>query len=127
MRRNGKERKDRTSGGSQRPYQEIVGRTWIFRGSHRGRVTKRNIIWHELIGLKVRVVNSMHPGFVGIEGYVVDETRNMLVIVGDKVWKVPKDVCIFEFETEDGAKIKIPGERLVGRPEMRLKKRWRKW
>ena len=71
-------------------------------------------------------MGSTHPGFVGIEGYVVDETRNTLVIVGEKVWRVPKDVCIFEFETEDGTKIKIPGERLVGRHEMRLKKRWRK-
>ncbi|AFN04825.1 ribonuclease P protein component 1 [Pyrococcus furiosus COM1] len=51
----------------------------------------------------------------------------MLVIAGEnKVWKVPKDVCIFEFETWDGTKIKISGEKLVGRPEMRLKKRWRK-
>ncbi|ASJ17559.1 ribonuclease P [Thermococcus chitonophagus] len=98
----------------------------MFRGSHRGRVNRKNIIWHELIGLRVRVVGSTHPGFVGIEGYVVDETRNTLVIVGEKVWRVPKDICIFEFETEDGTKIKIPGERLVGRPEMRLKKRWRK-
>ncbi|MFA4700980.1 ribonuclease P protein component 1 [Pyrococcus kukulkanii] len=126
MRRNGKERKDRAPGRSQGPYQEIIGRTWIFRGSHRGRVNRKNIIWHELIGLRVRVVGSTHPGFVGIEGYIVDETRNTLVIVGEKVWRVPKNVCIFEFETEDGTKIKIPGERLVGRPEMRLKKRWRK-
>ncbi|MFA4641013.1 ribonuclease P protein component 1 [Pyrococcus kukulkanii] len=126
MRRNGKERKDRAPGRSQGPYQEIISRTWIFRGSHRGRVNRKNIIWHELIGLRVRVVGSTHPGFVGIEGYIVDETRNTLVVVGEKVWRVPKNVCIFEFETEDGTKIKIPGERLVGRPEMRLKKRWRK-
>nr|1V76_A Chain A, RNase P protein Ph1771p [Pyrococcus horikoshii]1V76_B Chain B, RNase P protein Ph1771p [Pyrococcus horikoshii] len=96
-------------------------------GAHRGRVTRRNIIWHELIGLRVRIVGSTHPAFVGIEGYVIDETRNMLVIAGDRIWKVPKDVSIFEFEADDGTKIKIPGERLVGRPEMRLKKRWKKW
>ncbi|AAL81940.1 ribonuclease P [Pyrococcus furiosus DSM 3638] len=127
MWRNSEERENRTSGRSQGSYQEIIGRTWIFRGAHRGRVNKKNIVWHELIGLKVRVVNSTHPGYVGIEGYVIDETRNMLVIAGEnKVWKVPKDVCIFEFETWDGTKIKISGEKLVGRPEMRLKKRWRK-
>ncbi|WP_148236175.1 ribonuclease P protein component 1 [Pyrococcus yayanosii] len=126
MRRNSKERKNRASGRPQRQGQEVAGRTWIFRGAHRGRVTRRNIIWHELIGLKARIVKATHPGYLGIEGYVIDETRNTLVIAGKKIWVVPKDVVEIEFELEDGAKIKIPGRELVGRPEMRLKKRWRR-
>ncbi|AEH23855.1 ribonuclease P protein component 1 [Pyrococcus yayanosii CH1] len=89
-------------------------------------MTRRNIIWHELIGLKARIVKATHPGYLGIEGYVIDETRNTLVIAGKKIWVVPKDVVEIEFELEDGAKIKIPGRELVGRPEMRLKKRWRR-
>ncbi|WP_010479075.1 ribonuclease P protein component 1 [Thermococcus zilligii] len=125
MRRNRKEWKDRAPGRPQREGQEIAGRTWIFRGAHRGRVTAKNILWHELIGLKAKVIRASHPELVGIEGYVLDETRNTLTILGDRVWTVPKDVAEFEFETAAG-KIRVNGINLVGRPEMRLKKRWRK-
>ncbi|BAD85722.1 ribonuclease P component, Rpp29 homolog [Thermococcus kodakarensis KOD1] len=125
MRRNGKERKDRTAGRPQRQGQEVAGRAWIFRGAHRGRVTRKNIIWHELIGLKAKVIRASHPELVGIEGYVLDETRNTLVLVGDRVWVVPKDVVEIEFDLGN-EKIRVNGKDLVGRPEMRLKKRWRK-
>ncbi|ASJ00107.1 ribonuclease P [Thermococcus gorgonarius] len=89
-------------------------------------MTAKNIIWHELIGLKAKVIRASHPELVGIEGYVLDETRNTLTIVGDRVWTVPKDVAEFEFETAAGKRIRVNGSKLVGRPEMRLKKRWRK-
>ncbi|ASJ02230.1 ribonuclease P [Thermococcus profundus] len=89
-------------------------------------MTARNIIWHELIGLKAKVIRASHPELVGIEGYVLDETRNTLTIGGDRVWTVPKDVVEFEFETAAGERIRVDGRNLVGRPEMRLKKRWRK-
>ncbi|WP_209476031.1 ribonuclease P protein component 1 [Thermococcus stetteri] len=125
MRRNRKEGKDRAPGRPQRPYQEIARRPWIFRGAHRGRVTRKNIIWHELIGLKAKVIRASHPELVGIEGYVLDETRNTLTLVGDKVWVIPKDVVEIEFDLGN-EKIRINGKDLVGRPEMRLKKRWRK-
>ena len=89
-------------------------------------MTRKNIIWHELIGLKAKIIRASHPELVGIEGYVLDETRNTLTIVGDRVWTVPKDVVEIEFETAAGEKIRVDGKSLVGRPEMRLKKRWRK-
>ncbi|MCD6524026.1 MAG: ribonuclease P protein component 1 [Thermococcus sp.] len=126
MRWNREKGKDRAPGRSQRPYQTVAGRAWIFRGAHRGRVTRKNIIWHELIGLKAKIIRASHPELVGIEGYVLDETRNTLTIVGDRVWTVPKDVVEIEFETAAGEKIRVDGKSLVGRPEMRLKKRWRK-
>lgn len=88
-------------------------------------MTRKNIIWHELIGLKAKVIRASHPELVGIEGYVLDETRNTLVLVGDRVWVVPKDVVEIEFDLGN-EKIRVNGKDLVGRPEMRLKKRWRK-
>jgi len=88
-------------------------------------VTRKNIVWHELIGLKAKIIRASHPELVGIEGYVLDETRNTLTIGGEKVWVVPKDVVEIEFDLGD-KKIRINGRELVGRPEMRLKKRWRK-
>lgn len=85
-------------------------------------MTKKTLLMHELIGLKVKVIKSSHPGLIGIEGYVIDETKNTLTILGTKVWAIPKIVAEFEFEVDD-KKIRIKGEELVGRPEMRLKKR----
>ncbi|HIP89199.1 MAG TPA: ribonuclease P protein component 1 [Thermococcus paralvinellae] len=125
MRGNGKEGKDRASRGSQRKGQAIAGRVWIFRGIDRNRVNKKTLIWHELIGLKVKIRRSSHPELVGVEGYVIDETKNTLIIVGKKVWVIPKNVAEFEFEIGD-KKIVIDGKELIGRSEMRLKKRWKR-
>ncbi len=88
-------------------------------------MTPKNIVWHELIGLKAKIIRASHPELVGLEGYVLDETRNTLVLAGERVWVIPKDVVWLEFEV-DGKRIQINGKELVGRPEMRLKKRWRK-
>ena len=88
-------------------------------------MTVKNIVWHELIGLKAKIIRASHPELVGLEGYVLDETRNTLVLAGERVWVIPKDVVCIEFEVE-GKRIQINGKELVGRPEMRLKKRWRK-
>ncbi|NJE84980.1 ribonuclease P protein component 1 [Thermococcus sp. CX2] len=125
MRRNCKERKDRAPGRPQGKGQEVASRPWIFRGLDRNRVTARNIIWHELIGLKAKIIRASHPELVGIEGYVLDETRNTLTIGGERVWVIPKDVVELEFEVGD-KRIRIDGRELIGRPEMRLKKRWRR-
>lgn len=91
-------------------------------------MNRKTLIWHELIGLKVKIRRSSHPELVGVEGYVIDETKNTLIIVGEKVWNVwiiPKNVAEFEFEIGD-KKIVIDGKELIGRPEMRLKKRWKR-
>jgi len=88
-------------------------------------VNQKKIIWSELIGLKAKIIRASHPELVGIEGYVLDETRNTLTIGGEKVWVIPKDVVELEFEAGN-KRIRIEGKNLIGRPEMRLKKRWRR-
>jgi ribonuclease P protein subunit POP4 len=45
--------------------------------------------------------------------------------LGEKVWIVPKKEVEIEFEI-DHKKILIKGKELIGRPEMRLKKRWKR-
>jgi len=53
---------------------------------------------------------------------VADETRNTIVIMGlGRSWVVPKAVADFELELEDGSRLVVRGEDLLGRPEMRLK------
>ncbi len=76
-----------------------------------------------LIGSRVSVVMSSHPGLIGIEGEVVDETKNMLVIrtkSGDK--KVPKNTSVFQITLPNGNQIKIDGVKIVGRLEDRIRK-----
>ncbi|WP_423792862.1 ribonuclease P protein component 1 [Methanocaldococcus indicus] len=86
----------------------------------------RDILRHELIGLDVEIVDSTNKCLVGIKGTVVDETRNMLIIEKEngKIVKVPKDVCIFLFNLKK-CKVKVIGKLLVGRPEERLKKKFK--
>jgi ribonuclease P protein subunit POP4 len=87
------------------------------------------VLQHEFIGLKAKVVRSSHPGYVGISGKVIDETRNTLIIRHkgrDKV--IVKDVAVFHFVFPDGTTVEIEGKAIVGRPEDRLKKRLkRRW
>ena len=72
----------------------------------------------EFIGKSIRVLKSSNPSEVGLTGYVVDESRNMLVIdteTGEKKL-IKKNVVI-----EMSGKI-IYGKDIVGRPEDRIKR-----
>jgi len=88
------------------------------------------ILGDELIGLHVRVEKSSDKGREAIEGRVVDETRNTLVVEtahGDKT--VPKAECTFSFDYK-GVWTEVDGRLLVARPEDRIKKAkhlGRKW
>jgi ribonuclease P protein subunit POP4 len=92
------------------------------------RITPQNILRHELIGLDVKVVHAKNPEIRGVKGRVVDETRNMISVVerGTKLF-IPKDVATFRFKLHDGTVVDVNGERLVARPENRLKTKVRRW
>ncbi len=91
-------------------------------------ITPWNIARHELIGLKVRVADSANKYYVGIEGRVVNETKNMLIIEcrDGKERKVAKKGTVFWFWLPDGAIVEVNGNLIIGRPEERLKKRFPK-
>ncbi len=79
---------------------------------------KSEVARHELIGLKCRITHAAHPGLIGLEGIVVDETKHMLVLSnGMKEKKIPKSEVVLKF-----GEIEIEGKELVGRPEDRVKK-----
>jgi len=91
-------------------------------------ITPKNIFRHELIGLHVKVASSTHEGFIGIEGKVVDETKNTIRIETDKDEKiVPKGAATFHFYLPDGNIIEIEGKIIIARPEDRIKKKFRKF
>ena len=79
---------------------------------------KKDIRRHELIGLPVLITKSSNPTLVGVEGEVVDETRNTLKIrTTTGVKQVLKNICTFDFKG-----VQIDGNDILGRPENRLKK-----
>lgn len=91
-------------------------------------IIPQNILRHELIGLNVRVVQSTNPDARAIRGVVVDETRNMLTIRGKKgKVTIPKNIATFRFKLPSGVRVDVNGERLVAKPENRLKTRVRRW
>ncbi len=91
-------------------------------------ITPNNIFRHELVGLPVKVARSTHDGFSGIEGKVVHETKNTIVIEDDETEKiVPKGVATFHFNLPDGNVVEIEGKIIIARPEDRIKKKFRKF
>jgi len=83
-----------------------------------------NITKHELIGLDVTVVESKNKSETGIQGTVIDETRNMLSIKNEiEEKKVAKRNSKFMFTLPDNRKVIIDGNLLVGKPEARIQKR----
>ena len=88
---------------------------------------KPSIIQNEFIGLKAKVVRCSNLNVVGIEGKVVNETRNTFEIIDKtKSRVVIKDTDIFEFTMPDKTIVEMDGKILVGRPEDRIKKRPRR-
>ena len=86
-------------------------------------ITPNNILYHELICLPTKVVDSRIKSLVGLKGKVVMETKNMLYVDdGTKVRAVPKKVSVFEFILPSGHSIKLSGISIIGRPESRLSK-----
>jgi len=89
----------------------------------------KEIIRHELIDLHVKVVDSTDPSIIGMEGRVIDESRNTLTIEkkDGKTKSLIKENCVFSFEYKKGNYVKIIGKLLVARPEDRIKKKIKKW
>ena len=82
------------------------------------------VVQQELVGLNAKVVRSSHPGYVGIAGKVLDETRNTILILHKNKKKIViKNTAVFNFTMPDGTIVEIEGKAIIGRPEARIKKR----
>jgi ribonuclease P protein subunit POP4 len=79
----------------------------------------------EFIGKIVKVAESSNKDLIGIEGKIVNETRNMFEIETiEAVKKVQKKVCKFLFADEG---ILIDGSIINFRPEDRLNCKFKEW
>lgn len=89
------------------------------------KITPYNILRHELVGSHTKVVESSCPQYKGIEGAVIGETKNTLVIrtaKGDKT--LPKKDNVFEISV-DSLRVLVDGPLIIGRPEDRIKNKVR--
>jgi len=76
---------------------------------------------HELIGLQVAIVRASDPSLIGVQGLVVDETRNTVVVeAGGREKRVPKQGSRFRFQIQGG--LEVDGDEIMFRPEDRVKK-----
>tara|TARA_Y100000310_G_scaffold244040_1_gene248715 strand:- start:1281 stop:1547 length:267 start_codon:yes stop_codon:yes gene_type:complete len=85
-------------------------------------ITPKNLIRHELIGLVVEVVGAKNPCQVGIKGKVVDETRHTLLVATSNGEKRLMKRCVVIRVKLKSQRVEVDGERLVGKPEERIKK-----
>ena len=91
-------------------------------------ISPRNILRHELIGLKADVVSSRNPSHRAVKGFIVDESMKTLVIEQDGESKrVPKRDATFIIKLPSGL-VEVEGAALYGRPpdrvQKKIKRRW---
>ncbi|MGM0509993.1 MAG: ribonuclease P protein component 1 [Thermoplasmatota archaeon] len=76
---------------------------------------------HELIGTRVEVTDAPHKGYIGIEGKVVDETKNTISLENGDVKQIPKKGATFKVQIKNYDAL-IKGNRLAHRPHERIKR-----
>jgi len=82
-----------------------------------------NIFFHELIGLRVRVLRSLIPSHEGLEGTVLFEGERSLVLeVGGRRVTVLKPGSRFLFWLPSGEAVEVEGDSILGDPAERTKR-----
>ncbi len=84
--------------------------------------SNRNIVLGELIGLKVKIIDSLDRKQKGAVGNVVDETKNTIVMeTAEGKRSFIKGISRFRFYTPDGT-FDVEGREIDFRPEDRIEK-----
>jgi len=86
--------------------------------------TEWNIVFHTLVGLRVRVLLHPDPTLRGLEGIVLFETRRGLLVrrgLDSAVW-VSKANAIFLVQLPDGTWVVVRGEEIPGVQPERLRR-----
>jgi ribonuclease P protein subunit POP4 len=82
----------------------------------------KDIVKHEIIGLRARIAESKNKANLGVEGKIIDETKSTITIKTKKGRKMLFKNNI-KIELKIGSrKILVDGSRFAGRPEERIKK-----
>jgi ribonuclease P protein subunit POP4 len=83
----------------------------------------KNITRGELIGKQIIVYEAKNPSMKNMTGKIVDETRNTIKIQTKKGIKTAMKNTVTIEIIHDGKKVRIHGEKIVGKPEERIKKK----
>lgn len=87
------------------------------------KITQQNVLAHELVGLSVKIVDSKDPSLRNLQGKIVYETKNVLVVnANQNIKKIPKNIVTLSLKLPDGNDCIISGSDLVGRPEDRIQR-----
>jgi ribonuclease P protein subunit POP4 len=85
--------------------------------------TGENILYHELIGLKIKICQCPQSDFINLVGHIIFETKNMLVIkTSYGVKKIAKSIIYKAIIYLHRNACFISGNLLIGRPEDRILK-----
>lgn len=92
------------------------------------KINPRYVIYHDLIGFNVSIrnkSNSYDSQFIDV-GTVIDESKNMLITEkNNQVKKYIKKDHMFRISIdtdEEKYKLEVNGQKIVGRPENRLRR-----
>jgi RNase P/RNase MRP subunit p29 len=87
------------------------------------KLSRDNILCHELLGLRVRVLSHLDPSLEGVEGVVVWETtRSINVDTGGKTITVLKPSSILLVEIPGSEWVMVRGDDILGSPFERAKR-----
>jgi ribonuclease P protein subunit POP4 len=76
-----------------------------------------HVIHAEWIGKHAKVISATNKALAGIEGIIVDETRNTIIIQTEQgVKRVQKHGAVFEIDGQE-----IEGDKVLAAPEERIK------
>lgn len=86
-------------------------------------ISEKNIAKHELIGLNAKIIASSCRSLIGLEGRIIDESKQMIVLETERgIKKVPKETSVFFLILPNGKGVKLEGRKILGRPEDRIKR-----
>jgi|SRR5208337_4445301 len=87
--------------------------------------SNKNIVLNELIGLRARVVRCSDKKQEGLEGIIIDETKNTLLLQTDRgVKKLVKASSTFRFYADGNPEesFLVDGREISFRPHERIEK-----
>lgn len=94
--------------------------------THKYEINEKNALMHELIGLKMEVIESTNKNLKGLSGKIIDETKNLLYVQQEKKEKkIPKKEVRIALWLPNKKKIEFDGSLINVRPEERTKVLWR--
>ena len=86
------------------------------------RYNNKNIVLGELIGLKVRIIDSLDRKQKGMVGNIIDETKNTLIMeTTEGKRSFVKRNSRFRFYTPEGS-CEVEGREIDFRPDERIEK-----